>query len=828
MVLHSRGPVSTPPAGFGDLLRGHRRAAGLTQEALAERAGLSPRSISEMERGGEHVPRRDTVHLLVRALGLAEPDRETFVELVERSRGPRALADRPRATQPGFERPKHNLARSLTTFVGRERELAELGRLLATAPLLTLVGAGGVGKTRLAQELARAHVTDYADGSWLVELASLADETLVPSAVAVAVGLRDGHAGNIATALAEYLRDRKMLLVLDNCEHLIEACAELVAALLRTCPNLQVLATSRQPLAIAGEVNWAVPPLELPEAHGPHAHEQIRQSSAVRLFIERARAVNNALILSPENLPVIARICIGVDGIPLALELAAARARVLTVEQIADRLDYDTGVLGRTVRAGLPQHQTIRATIDWSYELLCEQERVLLRRLSVFAGGWTLQLAEVVCSGAGIDQASVLDLLEQLVDKSMVLVDARNAVARYRLLEPIRHYALGQLEASGESTDYQARHAAAFLELAQIGEAEPAGPSEIASLDQLQVEHDNLRVALQWALTNHESTAALRSASALLHFWERRGHFQEGCSWLQQALAEGADGPALYRARALNALACLYWRGAFAEHARPIAEEGLVVSREAESPREIALALLNLGMIAYFQGETDVALAWLQATVTAARQAGHVTLLSIALAFLGRILLWAGGPAGPGVAAALNEGLALAEAVQSRAAIGHAMMTLGDVAWRQGGTQRAIPLWRRALVVRAELADRRGIAGAIERLAWALVATDQLEQAAWLFGASDAQHARLGIGLRCDEADDHAELVAQLRQHLGPAFATSWSAGEVSTVDEAVVRGLEATAGIRGTLEISSGGYAHNESDIGPATPGAHAGRLWR
>jgi len=311
-------------------------------------------------------------------------------------------------------------------------------------------------------------------------LARLADPSLVPSAVAAALGLHDIDARNITSTLAEYLTPLKLLLVLDNCEHLVEACAELVATLLRTCPHLQVVATSREPLAIGGEVTWRVPPLGLPEPYAQSSPEQIMHSAAVRLFIERAQAVNNALVLTSDNLLQVARVCIGMDGIPLALELAAAHARVLPVEQLADRLEYDSDVLGRTIRMGLPQHQTMRATLDWSHQLLGDQERALLRRLSVFARGWTLRVAEVVCSGAGINAAHVLCLLTRLVDKSMVMVDASGALGRYRLLEPIRRYALERLEASGEATSYWARHAAASRHFAQIGEAEPLEPTDIS------------------------------------------------------------------------------------------------------------------------------------------------------------------------------------------------------------------------------------------------------------------------------------------------------------------------------------------------------------
>ncbi|HET6315328.1 MAG TPA: hypothetical protein VFG86_02640, partial [Chloroflexota bacterium] len=619
----------------------------------------------------------------------------------------------------------------------------------------------------------------------------------VPSAVAAAVGLRDLHERDVTELLAEYLRPRRLLLVLDNCEHLVEACAGLVAALLPVCPELQVVATSREPLAIPGEVIRSVAPLELPDTRTPQPPEQIMRSPAVRLFIERARAANNALLVTAETLPVIARICIGVDGIPLALELAAARARMLTVDQLAERLELDFGALGRAARADLPQHQTMRATLDWSYNLLCEQERTALQRMSVFAGGWTLELAEEVCVGTGISQAQILDLLQQLVDKSMVLVDATQTVARYRLLEPIRHYAAERLEASGEAPACRARHAAAFLNLAEIADIDPAGAAEISSLDRLEREHENLRVALRWVLSNQRHIAALRGAAALFQFWERRGHFQEGCSWLRQALAAGADAPAAYRARALNALACLYWRGPHIDGTAQIADQALALSREADDPRDIAWALLNRGMIAHFRGEAEAAVAWLEESVPIARKAGRLSLLGLALTFTGRARMVARGVDDPGAASAIAEGLRVAEAAQSRLPMGHALLALGDIAWRQGDVEQAIPYWRRSLEVRSEAGDRRGIAGSIERLAWGLAATRHFEHAAWLFGASEGQHQALGIEPRNDEAGDHERLIADTRHYLGPFSNTPWAVGHAASIEEAIARALSATGEAR-------------------------------
>jgi predicted ATPase/DNA-binding XRE family transcriptional regulator len=797
--------VNDASASFGERLRDHRRAAGLTQEELAERAGVSPRSISELERGGAHVPRRDTVGLLARALGLSPADRKTFEQLVERQRRARPAGvtldqspnGRAAPTPETAEQPRHNVPRLLTSIIGRETELDELASVLPNAPLLTLVGAGGVGKTRLAQELVRQHAASYEDGSWLVELAGLTDAGLMPGAVAAAVGLRDVPASNLMNLLTEYLSSKQLLLVLDNCEHLVAACADLVAQLLRGCPRVSVLVTSREPLAIVGERTWHVLPLDLPQPGQTLSVEQLSRVAAVRLFLERARAVNNALTITEHNAPAIARICVGVDGIPLALELAAARTRMLTVDELAERLDQDAGILRATNRARLPQHRTIRATIDWSHDLLGAHEQMLLRRLAVFACGWTLDLAEEVCSGEGIERARVLDLLGQLVDKSMVMVDARDSVARYRLLEPIRQYALERLEASGEATTYGGRFCAALMQLVQTTEAGRAGPDETFSLDRIELEHDNLRAALAWALSHQRAAAAVRCSAALFRFWERRGHFQEGCTWLEQSLAEAVDAPARDRGWALNALAFLYWRCGDYARAAPIAEQSLTVNREAGMARDVAQALLNLGMIAYFREEATIAVARLEESVHHARQGGLVPQLSVALSFLGRILLWAEGPEHPRAISVLEESLRLAQESESRYAMGHALITQGDLVWRQGDVAHAIPLWRHALVVRSGLADRRGIAGSLERLAWGLASLRQFERAAWLFGASEAQHHVLGIGLRHDEQTDHARLVRVTREHLGEAFLPAWSAGRAATLQAALTRALQVPARLR-------------------------------
>src|SRR5918997_3914016 len=345
----------------------------------------------------------------------------------------------------------NNLPLQLTSFVGREREIAEARDLLAEQRLLTLTGPGGCGKTRLALKAAAELAERFEDGVWLVELASLSDPALVPQTVAFALGMREQPGRLLTDTLSEYLELKKMLLVLDNCEHLVEACAQLAEALLRACPNLRILATSREALGITGETGWLVPSLSLPDPRYLPPVDELPRYEAARLFIERAAAMLPTFELTDRNAAAVARLCRGLDGIPLAIELAAARVKVLSVEQIAERLHDRFRLLTLGSRTALPRHRTLRATIDWSHDLLSEEEKVLFRRLSVFVGGFALGAAEAVCVGEDLEENEVLDLLSHLVDKSLVVMQERGGGMRYGLLETVRQYGREKLEESGEA-----------------------------------------------------------------------------------------------------------------------------------------------------------------------------------------------------------------------------------------------------------------------------------------------------------------------------------------------------------------------------------------
>ena len=449
------------------------------------------------------------------------------------------MSERDRAVQLDANRtqgPLAELPHELTSFVGREHELAEVRRLMGQTRLLTLTGPGGIGKTRLALKVAEEENGAYPDGVPLVELASLAEPALVVQAVASAVGVSEKQTQPLLQTLRDTLRARRLLLVLDNCEHLVGACVQLIEPLLRTCSGLRILATSREPLGLTGETAWRVPPLGLPDTHAS-SPERGADSESVVLFVERAVARERTFAMSNQNRAAIFQICGHLDGIPLAIELAAARVNALTVEQIAARLDDSLSLLTGGGRTAADRQRTLRGTLDWSYDLLSGPERLMLCRLSVFAGGWTLEAAEVVCGDEASTSYKVLDLLSNLVDKSLVLAEQRGEYVWFRLLDPLRAYASERLHQSGDAARVQSRHRDWYTELAERFEAEWRGPRQRAWFDGLGREEGNIRAALRSCMDSFEITQGLRLAGALHRFWDLRNRLTEGRMWLAELLS---------------------------------------------------------------------------------------------------------------------------------------------------------------------------------------------------------------------------------------------------------------------------------------------------
>jgi len=433
------------------------------------------------------------------------------------------------------------LPRRLTSFIGRESEIEEVRRLLGTTHLLTVVGIGGAGKTRLALQVADRMVDEFPHGVHLVELAQVTDPDLVMHAVASSLGVREDPDRPLIESLTGYLQARRLLLVLDNCEHLIDAVAGLATELLGAAPGVKLFCTSRESLAIAGEAAWRIPSLSVPDPLRVFDRSALESFEAVRLFVERAAEVAPGFVLTEQNAPAVVQICRRLDGIPLAIELAASRVRVLTPDQIAARLDDRFRLLAGGSRTAMPRQQTLKAAMDWSYDLLTSNEAALLRRLSVFSRGCTLDAAEAVCAADDIGGYEVLDLLMRLVDKSLVVAEEEEREIRYRLLETVRQYGRDKLVEAGEAPAVRHRHLDWFLAL-----AERAGPKlhtadQLVWLRQLDADHDNIRGALEWALESADGEIPARMASSLWWFWTLRGHTSEGSEWLYKALARATE-----------------------------------------------------------------------------------------------------------------------------------------------------------------------------------------------------------------------------------------------------------------------------------------------
>ena len=513
-------------------------------------------------------------------------------------RGGRARLPSAASVEPA----RHNLPVALTSFIGRERELREVARLLDCHRLVTLAGAGGSGKTRLGLEAAIARLGECPDGVWLVELAGLSDPGLVADATASALGVTLPSRLPALEGLAAQLGRWRALVILDNCEHLIGASAVLAEHLLSVCPGLRVLATSREPLRVPGEVTWRVPSLALPDRRGSVEPRSWRASSRSGCSVN-ARAMLSGFALSEDNAGSVAEICLRLDGMPLALELAAARVEALSPAQIAERLGDCLAVLTAGRRSALDRQQTLRATLSWSYDLLTSVERALFRRLAVFAGTFALEAAEEVAAGEGVDGRQVADLLGRLVDKSLVVAEQDAGGYRYRLLEPMRQYARELLVEAGEAASVEARHNAFYLELARAADPERTAAGPIVAAGRLDADHDNLRAALGWALC-HEPEQALRLAVHMWPMWMAGSHFQEGSGWLQAALA-AAPAPTELRAEALRAACGLEVRLGRTGGVSELGIERVEIFRALGDRRAVAHALDEVGVYEYMAGRYD-------------------------------------------------------------------------------------------------------------------------------------------------------------------------------------------------------------------------------
>jgi predicted ATPase/class 3 adenylate cyclase len=696
---------------------------------------------------------------------------------------------------------QHNLPLQLTPLLGREEQLATLGSLLRREEvrLVTLTGPGGIGKTRLAVQLAAELVDTFPDGAWLVRLSRLVDPELVLPTIAQTLGLKEQGSEPIADLLRAYLAKKRLLLVLDNVEQVVGAAPE-VATLLEASLGLRLLVTSRVPLRLRGEREYPLPPLPLPQQeHLPP--EALTQYAAVALFLERAQATKPDFVVTAANAPAIAEICTRLDGLPLAIELAAARVKVLPPEVLLSRLAHSLQLLSGGARDLEERQQTMRATIAWSEALLSPEEQALFRYLSVCVGGCSLEAAEAVCvapEGAEPLEVDVLEGLSTLVDQSLVKQREEGGEPRFAMLQVIREYALERLEASGEAASLRRSHAAYFLEVAEEARKQDTGPKTVAWRDRLEREHDNLRAALGWAREQGEVELGLRLAVALTWFWVRRGHLREGQVWLEGLLAEAegeAEGAEVSAELAVVRAKAMLNAGMFSlvQRANARAETQLEQARAlalaAGDLRTARQARTNLGRLASDRGDREQAAAFYTESLEQARELGDHREVAILLINLGHVASRQGNM--ERALALYTESLAFAREAGDRDQQALCLNNLGDTARKQGELTRAEGLLRDALTIYWELGDPRRCATVLESLAETAGAQGQGERSARLFGVAAALRETIGSPLSTPDVAELAQAVIAARAALGEeAWTAAFAAGQALALELAIAEAL--------------------------------------
>ncbi|GLX01924.1 LuxR C-terminal-related transcriptional regulator [Microtetraspora sp. NBRC 16547] len=698
-------------------------------------------------------------------------------------------------TSQTSKRSGNRLPAEVTSFIGRRHEVVEAKRLLSQSRIVTFTGPGGVGKTRLALRIAADVRRAFPDGVWLVELAALDDPDMLCQTVAEALEIRNQSSRPCVEVLADHLRNRQALLVLDNCEHLLQDCAVLVETLARATSDLRILATSRQALGITGEQTLAVPAMTLPDVDGMVLPlETMTQFDAVRLFTERASAVVPGFAVTEANHTTVERICRRLDGIPLALELAAVRLRALSLDQLLDRLDDRFRLLTAGSRAVLPRHRTLRALIDWSYGLCTEQERLLWARVSVFAGSLDLEAAEEVCSEDGIAREDVLDLVIGLVDKSILIPDEQSSSMRYRLLETIRQYGRERLEECGQDAVMRRRHRDYYRRLAAEADRLLFGPDQVAWFTRLQREHANLRTALEYCFAQAETRVGLEMATDLLYHWITSYYLNEGRSWLDKGLAAESE-PSESRARALWADAWLAIIQAEITSAETMLEESRALGESLGLERIIPYAALFSGVVALYQGDAPRAIALYEEAVSRYRDIDDP--LGEAFAYLRLCLSYSliGESA-----MAVAEGERCVEVCDVYGEGWHrayALMALGIEAWRQGDHVRAAELEKESLRFNRSLDDLLGVGLDIEVLSWIAATQEKYERAGRLRGVLQAIWESIGTVLSSYAylMPYRDECEVRIRDGLGEAgYRAALKRGARLPYEEAVAYALEEAA----------------------------------
>ena len=783
---------------FGTWLREYRRARDLTREVLAQLVGCSIETIRKIE-SGERRPSKQVARLLAERLDLSATDRQIFVEFA-RTRaatdtqpvGPDAHEEQPTAIP-------NNLRAPLTPLIDREREAAAAWHYLLKTPvrLLTLVGPPGVGKTRLGMQVALDLLTSFQDGVFFVPLAQVLDPSQVLDATARVLGLEGGGNEPLVQRLAEHLRDRRMLLVLDNFEQVIAAASQALD-LVESCPQLKLLVTSREPLHVRGEQQLAVPPFEAPYLDGPLTASGIACSPAVALFVERAQAVEPEFRLTDANAPSVAAICAQLEGLPLAIELVAARVKMLPPQALLERMS------GRGMHAhehlhlltggahDLPaRHRTLREAIGWSYNLLDEQERRLFARLSVFSGGCTLVAIEAVCNPRGDLGASVLDGVASLLDKSLLwrghgaLDKVGESEPRFYMLETVREYADEQLAALGEANGTRRLHLECYLAMAEAADPQLTGADQKSWLDRLERDHDNLRAALDWALHREDVQIAAQIGVALKRFWEVHNHFGEGRRWLREILTRSEGLAPSLKAKVLNAAGALALAQSDYDDAFSLLDGSLELQRDLGDDLGVASALNNLGMVALSINRSEQAIPFFEEGLSLLRKIGDMGRIATMLGNFAMVMNLQGDS--DRAVELLNESLVLRRELGNRWGVAAALGNLAEISRAQGNYERAREAYVEAVVLLNDLGDKVGVAKSLVGFAGVEIGRDRPERAARLLGVVEGLLASAGASLTVVDQADYTQLLTKVRSTLDEAtLESAWALGRAMDLEEAI------------------------------------------
>jgi predicted ATPase len=728
----------------------------------------------------------------------------------------------------------HNLPAQMTSFIGREMEMAEIKQALSTHRLVTLIGSGGAGKSRLSLQIGTDSLHQFSDGVWLVELAPVTDPSLVPQTLISTLNLREDSLHTNVEILTDYLRTKNLLLLLDNCEHLVDACAQIAQTLLRACPNLHILASSRESLGIGGEVTYRVPSLVTRNPTALPPLDQFEKIDSIRLFLERAATAKPEFTLTKENASSIAQICYRLDGIPLAIELAASRVKVLSPEQIAARLDDRFRLLTGGSRSALPRQQTLRAMIDWSYTLLSEHEKILFRRLAVFVSGWTLEAAESICGEEGT-ASTVLDLLTRLVDKSLVLTEEADDEIRYHRLETIRQYSREKLFETDEVESIRDRHLNYFVQFAELVDENLKSGNQVAWQKRMSLEQDNLRAALDWGLAKNPDRA-LRIAGATNLFWTAGGYSAEGFRWTQKALEKVEKSPLpeavtkkqrqIARAKALCGLTRLYLSLGDNLDAKRVAEESVALYRQSDDRRGLAFALIILAYPLEFLGERLEAETALQESYSIARAEGDIYLLCRSLNRLAHVIIdlyqdlnlaqsyvdesyrmsketgllsqEAQAAEILGLIAArrndydaarlhFKESARVYEVIGSTFNVILEKTNLAHLERRLGNYADALDHYRETVLAFRGIGQTGAVAHQLECFGFVAQAQKEYERAVQLFAAADALRVKADTPMTPDEQAYFAEQLSALREAVDSTkYDLAWSRGKALTMDQAI------------------------------------------